>query len=239
MSSNEPINIFSRRYVLRLLKDVDSEIGLERYNHRLFPYSEKFAPGSSGIFMESNFDLNIQKSDLENSICLYKHLALNETQASDSRLWCYMAHVKFWRYMLNRWPIDLSSDSANRSRIKSRYFLESANLEKLSRNGISRLWWYSKLTFDDSRKDKFELTKVMLSRQDLVVGITEREIGTNKRTRFAILEYLKMNEQILKNEDNSREFMKRVNLAAGIKNLTILKHSELLSLFENLSNDLK
>ena len=132
--------------------------------------------------------------------------------------------------MVKKWSIEGIEKPLGR--IKDRFFLNTVNIESLSRNGISRLWWYSHLTIDASKKDHFELTKILLSRQDIAVGIFERRLGSISSVRKGLLEYLKNNHEILKSEDKTRELIKYINLAGGVKNLSMLKFKEVMEILE-------
>lgn len=218
------INIFKESYCDKLYRNLNNPEYYKIYLNDKFQFEEKFPLGGSGIFLEDNFKLDYTKSDVENSILFYNSIELNETQASDKRLWTYLTHVKFWEYMNKRWPIN--KDESSIGRIKDRYFLNNANIESLSRNGISRLWWYSHLTIDKSRRDNFELTKILLSRQEIAVGILERRLGSINSVRKGLLEHLRDNPMIMNNEDKTRELIKYLNLAGGVKNLSMLKLGE-------------
>ena len=56
------------------------------YQSKEFPFEELYPKGDSGVFLDESFQLDPDKSDLENSILLYQNLSLDETQASDKRL---------------------------------------------------------------------------------------------------------------------------------------------------------
>jgi hypothetical protein len=195
-----------------------------------FQYEENYPRGGSGIYIEDNFDLNGDKTDIENSISLYENLELNETQASDKRLWTYLTHVWFWNYMKKRWPINDSEEVIGR--IKGRYFINNVNIETLTRNGISRLWWYAHLTIDKSRKDHYELTKILLKRQEIAVGILERSLGSINNVRKGLLEYLSDNPVVMNSEDKTRDLIKFLNMAGGVKNLSMLKVGEVRKILD-------
>lgn len=227
------IPIFTESYTEKLFRNLNNTEQIKLYFRDKFIYEEYFPRGGSGIFLEDDFKLNIinsEKNDIENSIALYKSLELNETQASDKRLWTYLTHVRFWDYMKKRWPLDDAKDITNR--IKDRYFLNNVNIESLSRNGICRLWWYSHVTIDESRKDPYELTKILLNRQEIAVGILERRLGSISCVRKGILEYLRDNPKIMNNEDNTRELIKYLNLVGGVKNLSMLKFKEVRKILD-------
>ena len=212
-------------YTEKLFRKLNDSEYCNRYMKETFEFEENFPKGKTGIILDDKFELKPGKDgDFENSKALYENLELNETQASDKRLWTYLTHVRFWNYMHSRWPLDGSEK--NLDRIKSRYFIDTVNIGTLTRNGISRLWWYSHLTLDRSRKNHYELTDVLLSRQDIVVGIFERTFGSIKEVRTAILEYLRDNPEIKNNEKKTRELLKFINLVGGVKNLSMLKTSD-------------
>jgi len=56
----------------------------------------------------------------------------------------------------------------------------SANSRALIRNGIARLWWFGRLTYDKNKKENpFELTKTLLDYQDIQGALLERTFGKN------------------------------------------------------------
>ena len=81
---------------------------------------------------------------------------INPLQASDLRLWAYLAHVKHWKYMTKRWKIDVPDDEEEQEqegkspkektidRVKSRYFFGDSRGKAFVRQGIARLFWSRK-----------------------------------------------------------------------------------------------
>src|SRR5688572_9901109 len=100
------LRVFTDSYTDKLYRDVKTTNNTENYYKEKFPFEERFPKGNTNIFIGENFDLDPEKSDLENCILLYNGLKLNETQASDSRLWTYLSHVVFWNYMRKRWAVE-------------------------------------------------------------------------------------------------------------------------------------
>ncbi len=227
--------VFQQSYIDKLYRDTVSTNNFDNYKIDKFPFEEKFPRGNTGIFINEDFVLDAGKSDLENSKLIYEELkSLNETQASDERLWTFLTHVTFWKYMRERWPMEKPAEGKEIGRLKDRYFLRNINIESLSRNGISRLWWFAHLTYDDKRSNPYELTEVLLKRADLSVGITERAFGSNKNIRIALLEFLKTNSEISSNEYKTREIYKALNLVGGVRNLPYLEIDELKGILESV-----
>jgi hypothetical protein len=235
----QELKIFSYSYVDDLIRNVKNQNNLDYYQKVIFPFKESFAKGKTGIYINKTCNLISPAStrknyDFENSQLLYENIGpLNEVQASDPRLWTYLTHVVFWDYMVKRWPISNVNDDSEVGRILDRYFLRSLNLESLVRNGLSRLWWYAHLTIDINRKNKYELTEILLERADISVGILERSLGANKSIRFAILEFLRDNPDIRMQEDKTRILIRKLNLVGGVKNLPHLYKDNLVDLLKN------
>lgn len=227
------LKIFTESYTDKLFRDIKATNNLDNYYQSKFPFEERYPKGNTGIFIDANFDLDPENNDLLNSISLYEALELNETQASDPRLWTFLTHNYFWKYMRKRWALENVRKGDNPlGRVVDRYLLLNPRLESLTRNGISRLWWYAHLTKDAIREDPYELTKVLLTRAEVAVGILERTIGISKNMRTAILEFLKENQTILSDEDLTRRLLRSFNLYGGTKVLPILQVDELKSVLE-------
>lgn len=98
------------------------------------------------------------QQDVENIIRLYSVMKnLTDTQATDERLWAGLAHSDFWPYMSTRWK----GQNEKSPNVSSRYFLGTGSglRRSLFVNTLSRLWWAGRLTYDENRKDSFELTR--------------------------------------------------------------------------------
>lgn len=232
--------IFSTKYIERLFMEFIELKDTSNYELDVFPYEEDYPKGRTDIVVPEVIELIIptgnDKKDLENTKILYDaYRELTPTQASDSRLWTYLTHVTYWDYMKARWPLKEAKKPNNR--IRDRYFLRRLNLEALTRNGLSRLWWYGFLTYDENRTNPWELTEVLLSRADLAVGITERGLGCNTNIRTAVLEFLIENPEIKKSEIYSRNILVKLNLVGGVKNLPYLEVSEIKEILNELKGN--
>jgi hypothetical protein len=160
--------------------------------------------------------------DLENSIRLHQALPnLTPVQARDPRLWAYLAHETFWEYMRNRWAVESrKKESDPITYIRTHYFVAKQDSRALSRHGIARLWWHGYLTFDQSRKNPYELTNVLLYQLDITQTILERSLGRNRTVRLAFLNFLLDHQAIFlrpgeKAKSAVRFLAKSLNLHGG------------------------
>ena len=159
--------------------------------------------------------------DLENYEWLKQ---LSPSQASDPRVWAYMSFVLYWSYNQSRWP-------GASSNIDDRYFLLRKNTRCLIRNGLSRLWWFAYLTYDETRVDRYELTQVLLSHQDIQASLLERSFGKNINVLHGTLEFIKKHPEKVSaiGQDYKKSIQglaKRVNQHGGVTMLDTFSKNE-------------
>lgn len=162
-------------------------------------------------------------TDAENAKRVYSHMrGLSDSQASDERIWVAYTLQEHLDYMKYRWKCKNSNDMLNR------YFFNYASNRSLFRNGISRLWWIGRVTYDEKREDPFELTKFLCSDQDFLETICGRSIFNNpivqRATISAIHDEVKNGKNIKRK--TVREVAKYVNLLAGTYLLDMLTYDE-------------
>ena len=161
---------------------------------------------------------------------------INLVQASDLRLWAYMAHKQHWDYMHTRWKIDLpddedemeendtkkSSTDKTIDRIGTRYFFKASKGKAFVRHGIARLYWSVYLTYDENNENgnPYEYTEYFFSKQDIFTSITERSYARNKVLVLAALKELKKNSELSRTE--VRAFLAKLNQAGAITVLDFL-----------------
>jgi|GEM_PF-380722 len=112
---------------------------------------------------EFTLDMSSDKpntTDLENVKRIYTAMKmLSETDASDERLWAGLAHGQLWEFMRYRWQYD--KDIPIERNIETRYMFGYGIRASNYRNTLSKLWWVGRLTYDETRKNPFELTEVL------------------------------------------------------------------------------
>ena len=105
-----------------------------------------------------DFDLIVDpespySTDVVNSKMLYTKLSsLNDSFATDERLWAGLAHTIFYKYMLKRWNYNNDPNS-----ILNHFFFNGGKPRCYMVNTIARLWWLSKKTYIASDEDHFKI----------------------------------------------------------------------------------
>jgi len=134
-----------------------------------------------------------EKFDLENSERLFNALrGLTLTQAADPRLWTYLTHVKYWKYMRKRWPINAEVELVKaRGSVVSRYFLSGDKARALTRNGVARLWWAGHTCYASSSDgNEFTYAKALFATQDVYASLMERAFSKNRKIIQPVLSVL-------------------------------------------------
>ena len=107
-----------------------------------------------------DFNLELEKAkpastDVDNIKKIYSNfIELNDSFASDERLWAGLSHTIFYDYVLDRFPLvgkNIGNDILNH------FFFRIRKPRCYMVNTLSRLWWIGRLTYCTERENKFEL----------------------------------------------------------------------------------
>ena len=198
-----------------------------------------------------NLVLGGPETDFQNAKIVFEAFKdkLNPVQASDLRLWAYLAHVQHWDYMFSRWKIDVpdeeddeEQDDEKKSprektlgRIKARYFFGASRGKAFVRQGIARLYWGAYLTYDDTSINPYEYTEFFFNKQDIFTSITERSYARNKALVLAALKELKKYPDL--SREDIRLFLAKLNQAGAITVLDFLDPVQAEQLCEKLMDE--
>ena len=194
------------------------------------------------------------ETDFQNAKIIFEAFKnkINPVQASDLRLWAYLAHVKHWDYMHKRWNINLTDEEEageekgedNKSsvkktidRIKTRYFFGASKGKAFVRQGIARLYWSAYLTYDANNDNPYEYTEFFFSKQDIFTSITERSYARNKILILAALKELKKHPEL--SRDETRLFLAKLNQAGAITVLDFLNVEQAQQLCKKLMDEIQ
>lgn len=175
-----------------------------------------------------------------NASVLYDSIgAIDRANASDPRLWSYLATVTLRDYMLERWPLETAKNF--KSFANERWLMTTASPRKLMRNGAARLWWTADLTHDPDLEhpfsaetgDPFAYTKWVLANENRRQNIFERQLGRSPKLRWAVMEAMQ-EIQVEGEKDNSKTLLKRVYLHSGYQRMESLPEEELKKVVADL-----
>ena len=220
------MKLFTENCCQRLLNITNNEASKIEYYKNLFD-SKHFEFISNEVSLDLSLQIELDPSsqkDFENSVLIFeKFKDLNRVQANDKRLWTTLTHTVFFKYTQKRWNIGMEASSETLIR---RFHFEGASLETRMRNSISRLWWAAKITYDENNsEDKYALTKLLWSKQDIYQNLVERSYGTYDSVLKGFLEFY--SENIFLKEDELRKLFTALNAMGGVKVLSNLNKNEI------------
>ena len=138
--------------------------------------------------------------DVDNAPLVHQYLGeMDRANASDARLWSYLALATYRNYMEKRWPLKESSADAGawKRRVKDRWILHTGSVTRgrLVRHGIARLWWVSHLTYDPmasdgvAKVDPYAYAREVFKSEDRLNAIFDREVGAYPKVMRAVLDH--------------------------------------------------
>lgn len=167
-------------------------------------------------------------TEAKNVEIVYSNLQfLTDSQASDERLWVGLGLSYFWKYIKYRWAIDGRSSVDT---LRNHFFFGMGPRVSLTRQGVARLWWIGRLTYDGQRSDPFELTKLVCEQASFIPDILERNTSNNPRIVHAFLDALLALrvEGITITAELVRELSKYLNVLGGTYLLDCLSPEKIM-----------
>jgi len=212
--------VFKKDYIEQLR----TSIRLEDYRQEVFPYDENQTQTLRSIRQPEGLNEELIPSaegDFETAKAIYKaYQNISPLMAQQEELWVYLTHVDLFDYVKKRWPIP---DDGDEEKAKNHILNHWFKAEQI-RSTFSGLWWSVYLTIDDSREDKFELTKILFSNETF----RSRVFGSSlvirhKEAACGILEYILENREKFDGlEKKGLQIAKHFNMLGSYKVLSTL-----------------
>lgn len=237
--------IFRDRYVQELKRVIQSGDKTDFYKSKEFVYNKKQVLPVQNLNAPDDLLSNLDvKNDCHTAIQIYEaYKTLEPIQASDERLWTYLAHVDLFPYMIERWGDVYMGTSTNPSKyISDHWFLSSSVQSSLLRHAIAGLWWSVHLSVDEQRENRYELTEILFRQLDFPTRtLGTYKLGRHKEAVVGILEFIQENEDLFKSkfEPKTRFVTKHLNVIGGVKPISYFKRdffkSELTKVIESIA----
>lgn len=141
------------------------------------------------------FDMTAEEpadTDFENAKRLFEALKhISQSTACDERLWISLAFDKFYDYMKYRYNIVEKPTMLQNKWL----FQKKARKSALFRQGISMLWWYAYISYDNTLANPYELTEFCFKHKDFLISIYSRTFSGSENVRLALMQALRDFEQ--------------------------------------------
>lgn len=179
--------------------------------------------------------------DIANAPAVFEYIGLQDrSNASDPRLWTFLAFSTYRAYMEERWPLDAKSASW-KNRVRDRWLLRSATRGRLIRHGIARLWWVTDLTVDTKCEhplskatgDPYAYTTAVFQNEDRINALFDREAGAITSVMRSVLEHADKDSSYQR-DSHVRAVMKELTLTMGFRDLGVLSPADLDALIEEV-----
>ncbi len=178
-------------------------------------------------------------ADFECGKLLYENLKITQREASDIDFWNYLHHFDMYKYIHTRWSeIENPSKTSQKKYILSHWLMTFSSQRHLIVYPLTTLWWSFHLTFDETKEDPYELTKIYFKNNRYrTVTFGGSSYVRHKEAILGILEFFKDNN-IPETKDNGDKISKYVNLLGGTKPLSFFNREwfkeQLFLNFKNL-----
>lgn len=197
-----------------------------------------FVDTKFGNTNDFSLDMSADKSktfetEFENVKRVYDNLKfLTDSNASDERLWAGLCLGPFFEYVRYRWKIGSVSS------VLQHYYFNGSKRRALTRNAISRLWWIGRLTYDESRPNKWELTEFVCSHSDYIMHFIERNTSNNLHVMRPLLEAMieARKDGCNLNTDDAGSLAKYLNLLGGMYVLDFMPEEWIKNKIKNKIN---
>lgn len=179
-------------------------------------------------------------SQSPNAVKLYEFLKISPFQASDPRLWSYLALVTFRDYMLKKRKVkDSTRNKADY--ILTHYICPGSSIRNLLLHDIALLWWVPYLTVLDDPQRKYRLSEEVFSHLDFTRHLLQGTQGRALSVRHAVLEFVVDNPQLFKGskEARIRLIMRRLNTEAGYRLFPIVSKDDVKAAIEELKPEIE
>lgn len=152
---------------------------------------------------DDNINLTAQSGyELDNALALYNCYKLSRVEASNRGFWTYLSLNKFSKY--NKTLFNINKDVKNKKDYIYDHYVLGKSPSSMMRHTLCGLWWGVKLTVDENREDKFELTELMFRQ----ISFFSRFLGINlialEPALHGMLEFILEHKSLFDNSFESR-----------------------------------
>jgi len=166
------------------------------------------------------------EGDLQTAIAIYEaYPNISPLFAQQDDLWVYLTHVDLFEYVKKRWPIKTGREVSLAEQcdyISNHWFRHTKHL---FRTTFAGLWWNIKLTVDEERDNKYELSEFLFKNQEFrTYSFGELPLIRHREAMIGVLEFLMENPNLFDNGFNAKARYIRLlfNIIGASKNISSL-----------------
>ncbi len=178
---------------------------------------------------EINLDMSAEDpvdTDYQNAIKIFEGLNhISESTACDERLWISCSFGQFYEYM--RYRFNPQDDRYN---LQTRWIMSDEGKKRdLFKHGISSLWWYAYITYDEKRENPYELLDYCFKHRSFLYALYYRAYSSSKTVCHAVIQAMMNYENVggTVTHTNIHEIMKYVSFLGGAYLIDTFSEQEL------------
>lgn len=183
--------VFKEAYVEVLRNSVDPE----KYAGEAFEFDQTQVKFLANVQQPSDLPDKMDPDDLlESAIALFEEYKdLTPLAASKIELWTYLSHVDLFGFM-QKWYPEVKEGKADARFIRDHWFRSPKGT---IRSSLAGLWWSVYCSIDESREDKYELTRMLFRNDNIRTHyFGPSTIFRHREAVIGILEFLVENPDI-------------------------------------------
>lgn len=214
--------VFREAYVQTLRDNIDPM----KYAGDYFEYDESKVHYMANVHQPEGLAERMdENNDLESAIKLFEaYHELTPLAASKSDIWTYLTHVDLFSYMQRRYP-EVKEGCVDKQFIREHWFRSSKGT---IRSSLAGLWWSVYCSVDETRDDKYELTRMLFQNDNIRTHyFGSSTIFRHREAVIGILEFLVENPDVSGVHFNSRciYIAQYFNRLGAVKQLTYMDRS--------------
>ena len=126
------------------------------------------------------------ETDFENAKIIYEMFSkFSDAETCDESFWMGLTFGRYFEYMKYRWPIEKEKNYG------LHWVFPYDSKRSLFFNGLSRLYWFVKYTYDETLDDPYEITKFCFTDVNTFNELVYRSYSNSPDIRLALLKALK------------------------------------------------
>lgn len=236
-------HIFRSTYIERLKRELKTQNRYEPYLAEKYDFDSSEVIDKTTVktdYPELIMPVEGNNYDLENAKIIFEaYKSMRPVDATDIRIWTYLSHVTYWKYMRIRRSVEKQAAEKRASYILNHWFIDSLSPGNIMRHDIAMFWWAVNMTYDESRKNPYELTEELFTMLDYTRHLLPGIQGRNINFTHALLEFVIENGGLFSKHKESRVrfLMRKANYLAGYKNFNLLEKKEIKEIFGNYKDE--
>jgi hypothetical protein len=224
MTSEIAHPIFKSVYMKALKDKVKAAHNLSAYNGEKFELDPNGLNSLSGIYTVPGLEKRMMSAEslCDAAIILFEaYRNLSPLIASKETFWAYLCHADLFKFVQQKWPLyDANGEMKKPDYVIDHWFF---GIHGYNRNALASLWWAVQCSYDKTKEDPYELTRILFKNYTFRV-VSLLALLRVKNAMHGILEFLGQNPEITDEyfENRGQFIAKYFNNLGASKQLSLL-----------------